>query len=76
VITDWRYPNEFTILEQAFPGYKITPVHIIREGQTKSPVDDISEHQLDNRTDDYRLINQMNNSIYQEVCKLIESIHL
>lgn len=76
VITDWRYPNEIKIIQELFPRYNITPVHIIREGQTESPVNDISEHQLDSRTDDYRLINQMNNSIYQEVSKLIESIHL
>jgi hypothetical protein len=76
VITDWRYPNEIKIIQEFFPRYNITPVHIIREGQTESPVNDISEHQLDNRTDDYRLINQMNNSIYQEVSKLIETIHL
>ncbi len=74
VITDWRYPNEITILEQAFPGYKITPVHIIREGQTNSPVDDISEHQLDDRCSDYQLINRMNNTILDEIKKLIDSI--
>ena len=76
VITDWRYPNEIKILQEFFPTYTITPVHIIREGQAESPVNDISEHQLDNRTDDFKLINKMNNSIYQEVYRLIESIHL
>jgi hypothetical protein len=74
VITDWRYPNEIEILEQAFPGYKITPVHIIRDGQVKSPVDDISEHQLDNRYSDYQLINRMNESIRDEIKSLIKSI--
>ena len=76
VITDWRYPNEITILEQAFPGYKVTPVHIIREGQLESPVNDISEHQLDNRANDYELHNRMDNTIYQEVDELIKYIHL
>lgn len=76
VITDWRYPNEITILEQAFPGYKVIPVHIIREGQGESPVNDISEHQLDNRTNDYELHNRMDNTIYQEVDELIKYIHL
>jgi hypothetical protein len=75
VITDWRYPNEITILEQAFPGYKITPVHIIREGQTKSPVDDISEHQLDDRCCDYQLINRMNETIRDEIKILIDFIN-
>ncbi len=76
VITDWRYPNEITILEQAFPGYKITPVHIQRLDQLKSPVDDISEYQLMNRTDDYILINKMNDSIYTEIENLIKLIDL
>jgi hypothetical protein len=79
VITDWRYPNEITILEQAFPGYKITPVHIQRIDQLKSPVDDISEYQLMNRINDYILINKMDDSIYKEVeilIKYINSTHL
>lgn len=76
VITDWRYPNEITILEQAFPGYKITPVYIQRLDQLKSPVNDISEYQLMNRTDDYILINKMDDSIYTEIENLIKSIDL
>jgi hypothetical protein len=67
VITDWRYENEITILEQAFPGHKIIPVHIQRFDQLKSPVDDISEYQLMNRTNDYIIINKMDNSIYKEI---------
>lgn len=76
VITDWRYPNEITIMEQTFPEYTITPVHIIREGQNKSPVDDMSEHHLDNRFSDYQLINKMNDTIYDEIKNLIELINL
>jgi hypothetical protein len=75
VITDWRYPNEITILEQAFPTYKITPVHIIREGQNKSPVDDISEHQLEDRCFDYQLINRMNETIQDEIKILVDFIN-
>lgn len=75
VITDWRYPNEITILEQAFPGYKIIPVHIQRDNQLKSPVDDISEYQLINRNNDYTLINKMDDSIYNEVEVLIKYIN-
>jgi hypothetical protein len=74
VITDWRYPNEITILEQAFPGYKIIPVHIIREGQNQSPVNDISEHQLDDRSSDYQLINRMNETIRDEIKILINHL--
>ena len=75
VITDWRYPNEITILEQVFPGYKITPVHIQRVDQLKSPVNDISEYQLMNRMNDYILINKMDTSIFEEVDKLISFIN-
>ncbi len=74
VITDWRYPNEITILEQAFPGYKITPVHIIREGQDKSPVNDISEYQLMNRSNDYKILNKLDDSILIEIKNLIKFI--
>jgi hypothetical protein len=76
VITDWRYPNEIEIIEQSFPGYKITPVHIICEGQNKSPVNDISEYHLMNRSNDYILINKKDDSIYKEIERLIKFIHL
>jgi hypothetical protein len=76
VITDWRYPNEIDIITTAFPGYKITPIHIIREGQLTSPVDDISEHQLDDRCFDYQLINRMDNTILDEIKILIDFINL
>jgi hypothetical protein len=75
VITDWRYPNEINIITTAFPGYQITPVHIIREGQTKSPVNDISEYQLDDRSSDYQLINRMNSAILDEISVLIKLIN-
>lgn len=75
VITDWRYPNEITIMEQSFPGYAITPVHIIRQGQNTSPVNDASEHQLDDRKTDYQLINNMDNTIYNEIMQLVEIIN-
>jgi hypothetical protein len=74
VITDWRYPNELEILKESFPGYIITPVHIKREGQTKSPVYDISEYHLVDRTNDYTIINKMNDTIYDEVQNLINTI--
>jgi hypothetical protein len=75
VITDWRYPNEITVLEQAFPKYKVIPVHIQRINQTTSPVNDISEHQLDMRTNDYVINNNMDETIYNEVEKLINFIN-
>jgi hypothetical protein len=74
VITDWRYPNELTILEESFPNYKVTPVHIQRVNQLKSPVEDISEYQLSERKTDYTIINKMNETIHEEIEKLINSL--
>jgi hypothetical protein len=71
VITDWRMPNELQILIDTFPEYTITPVHIVRQGQLESPVNDISEYHLVNRTNDYTIINNMDESIYKEVETLI-----
>jgi hypothetical protein len=75
VITDWRYPNEIEVIRDTFPNYLIIPVHIINKGQLNSPVIDISEHQLDYRTTDYTIMNNMNNTIYKEITMLIEYIH-
>jgi hypothetical protein len=75
VITDWRYSNEITVLEQAFPGYKIIPVYIQRVDQYKSPINDDSEYQLITRTNDYTLINKMNETIFEEVENLIKYIN-
>jgi hypothetical protein len=75
VITDWRYPNEIEIIKQYFPGYKIIPVHIQRFNQDKSPVNDISEYQLDDRKDDFILLNKMDNTIFNEVDNLIKYIN-
>lgn len=71
VITDWRYPNELQILIDMFPEYIVTPVHIVRQGQLESPVDDISEYHLLNRVSDYTIINNMDESIYKEIDILI-----
>jgi hypothetical protein len=76
VITDWRYPNELIIIKEAFPSHRITTVHILREGQLQSPVNDISEYQLDDLNSDYKILNRMDESIYQEVFRLVEAIHL
>ncbi len=76
VITDWRYPNEIDIITKAFPNAIVTPVHILRIGQDKSPVDDISEYQLQDRCTDYQIINNMDDTIYDEVAQLIEFIEL
>lgn len=72
VITDWRYDNELEIVTAVFPRMKVIPVHIIRNGQIKSPVNDISEYQLQHRTEDYVIYNNMDESIYEEIKGLID----
>ena len=74
VITDWRYPNEFQTIKNAFPNYKIIPVYIQRFNQIKSPVNNISEYQLV-RQNDFTIINNMDITIYTEVEKLIYFIY-
>lgn len=71
VITDWRYPNELQIITAVFPKYKITTVHVKRDDQTNSPINDISEYYLTNRNNDFVVINRMDESIYDELQKLI-----
>lgn len=75
VITDWRYPNELEILTKTFPDYLVVPIYIQRQGQSKSPVDDISEYQLIDRINDYTIINNMDESIYKEIDVLIKFIN-
>lgn len=72
VITDWRYDNELEIMTKTFPRMKVIPVHIIRSGQNESPVKDISEYQLQHRTNDYVIHNNMNETIYEEIQTLID----
>ncbi len=74
VITDWRYPNESDILARMLSGYKIVSVHIQRIHQDKSPVNDISEYHLANRINDYKILNTMDERIYDEVEKLVNTI--
>lgn len=71
VITDWRYDNELEIMTTIFPKMKVIPVHIIRIGQDKSPVNDISEYQLLHRKEDYTIDNNMNETIYEKIQELI-----
>jgi hypothetical protein len=75
VITDWRYPNEFEILQNTFPNCKLFTVYIHRENQTLSPVHDISEYHLIDRKDDYKIINRLDDTIYTEIEQLINFIN-
>lgn len=75
VITDWRYTNEISIIQETFPDFKVYPVHVVRTNQTTSPVDDISEHHLDKRTNDYILHNTMDHTINNNIHKLASFIN-
>lgn len=74
VITDWRFENEFNVLQKYFPNAKIIPVHIIRTNQNKSPIDDISEYHLINRFNDIIIINNMDETIYEKVNEFIKTV--
>ena len=74
VITDWRYPNELEAISKNF-SCPIIPVNIHRINQLESPVKDISEYHLVNRTGDYVVENRMDDSIILEIDKLILHIH-
>jgi hypothetical protein len=74
VITDWRFNNELDVVKQYFPNARIIPVHVIRTNQIKSPIDDISEYHLMDRKDDITIINNMDNSIYDNIYYFISKI--
>lgn len=74
IITDWRFNNELDVLKQNFPHAKIIPVHVIRTNQIKSPIDDISEYHLMDRKDDITIVNNMDNSIYDNIYYFISKI--
>lgn len=76
VITDWRYPIEYTLMCTLFPDANVIPLHIAREGMNPSPVKDISEHHLDDRVEDYQIINTMDARVHQGIHRFVESIHV
>lgn len=74
VITDWRYPVEYSLLRELFPDATIIPLHIVREGASTSPVEDISEYHLDYRVGDYRILNTMDASVYSAIHRFVQSL--
>jgi hypothetical protein len=76
IITDWRFNNELDVVKQYFPHAKIIPVHVIRKNQTKSPIDDISEYHLMDRKDDITIINNMDDSIYDNIYYFISKLKI
>jgi hypothetical protein len=75
VITDWRYPIEYTMLVEQFPNDLIIPLQVVRNDIEESPVDDISEHHLDDRVGDYKLVNSMNVYVHQDIYRFIQHIN-
>jgi hypothetical protein len=71
VITDWRYLNEYQYLYRNLPRYKINTIHILREDQHKSPVNDESEYSLEGITTDYVILNKMNDEIYGDISRIL-----
>jgi len=74
VITDWRYPIEYTLLCELFPDAYIVPLHVVRADRSVSPVDDISEHHLDDRVGDDIIVNTMDARVEQGIHRFIQSI--
>jgi hypothetical protein len=74
IITDWRFPNELDIIQEHFPDSKRITIHIIREGQNKSQVMDISEYLLKDNPFDYTIHNNMNYDIINDIDNLINTI--
>jgi len=72
VITDWRYPVEYTLLRELFADATIVPLQVVREGVFMSPVKDSSEHHLDERVGDARIINTMDASVYQAIHRFVQ----
>jgi hypothetical protein len=75
VLTDWRYPNEYTIVRKLFPDALITTVHILREDQAGvSPVIDLSEYYLKDHRPDWIVHNDGKRSLLKEAGDILRAI--
>lgn len=75
VLTDWRYPNEFTIIRETFSDALITTVHVIRAGQDGvSPVTDVSEYYLKDQQPDWTVHNDGKRSLFKEAGNILRAI--
>jgi hypothetical protein len=73
VITDWRFPNEFSILYDRFPTAHIRTIHIRRKSQNGiSPVQHSSEYLLVNIVPDF-IVN--NSGTEDSLAERAEYIH-
>lgn len=75
VLTDWRYPNEYTIVRKAFPDAVITTVHIARADQDGvSPVIDVSEYYLKDHRPDWIVHNDGKRSLLKDTEDILRAI--
>ena len=75
VLTDWRYPNEYSIIREAFPNAVITTVHMIRQDQGGvSPVMDVSEYYLKDHRPDWVVHNDGKRSLLKEAGDILRAI--
>lgn len=75
VITDWRYPNEYSILREAFPNAVITTVHVLRQDQGgASPVIDLSEYYLKDQRPDWTVHNDGKRPLFKEAGDILRAI--
>jgi hypothetical protein len=74
VITDWRYTKELELLKETFPDYLVTPIHVVCPLQQESPVRDISEYQLEDRQNDIKLLNHLDERIYHDIQEIMKQI--
>lgn len=75
VLTDWRYPNEYSIIRGAFPDALITTVHVIRADQDGvSPVIDVSEYYLKDHRPDWIVHNDGKRPLLKEAGDILRAI--
>jgi hypothetical protein len=72
VITDWRYKHEYSYFKALFPLAQHTTVRIIRPAIESA--DDPSEHELDDWSFDFRIINDISPALVGN--RLIEIINM
>jgi hypothetical protein len=75
VLTDWRYPNEYSVIRRMFQNAVITTVHMIRQDQGGvSPVIDISEYYLKDHRPDWVVHNDGKHSLLKEAGDILRAI--
>lgn len=75
VLTDWRYPNEYSVIRRMFPNAVISTVHVLRQDQGGvSPVIDVSEYYLKDHRPDWVVHNDGKRSLLKEAGDILRAI--